>query len=120
MSLFLKTLGHPYDTTKATVKPFLKTPNLNEWEGPDGALSVVYSSDKNADIPSNHHYSVRTRDWRYILYNTGEEELYNNSNDPKEWNNLIFNKTHPKTQELRNLLKEMTYPVVPEGFSNIK
>ena len=52
-------------------------------------------------------------------YNTGEEELYNNSNDPKEWNNLIFNKTHPKTQELRNLLKEMTYPVVPQGFSNI-
>ena len=103
-----------------SLKPFLKTPNLNEWEGPDGALSVVYSSDKNADIPSNHHYSVRTREWRYILYNTGEEELYNNSYDPKEWNNLIFNKTHPKTQELRNLLREMTYPVVPEGFSNIK
>ena len=110
--------GRPLDGF--SLKPFLKTPNLNEWEGPDGALSVVYTSDKNADIPSNHHYSVRTRDWRYILYNTGEEELYNNSNDPKEWNNLIFNKTHPKTQELRNLLKEMTYPVVPEGFSNIK
>tara|TARA_B100001094_G_scaffold84191_1_gene80510 strand:+ start:1256 stop:2935 length:1680 start_codon:yes stop_codon:yes gene_type:complete len=110
--------GKPLDGF--SLKPFLKTPNLNEWEGPDGALSVVYSSDKNADIPSNHHYSVRTREWRYILYNTGEEELYNNSYDPKEWNNLIFNKTHPKTQELRNLLREMTYPVVPEGFSNIK
>ena len=36
--------GRPLDGF--SLKPFLKTPNLNEWEGPDGALSVVYSSYK--------------------------------------------------------------------------
>ena len=86
---------------------FLNNPKLKDWEGPDAALSVVYTSDKNAEIPSNHHYSVRTKDWRYILYNTGEEELYNNANDPKEWNNLIFEKKHPKTKEMRKILKEI-------------
>jgi len=98
----------------------LNNPKLKDWEGPDAALSVVYSSDKNAEIPSNHHYSVRTKDWRYILYNTGEEELYNNANDPKEWNNLIFEKKHPKTKEMRKILKEITSPIIPQGFSNIK
>ena len=103
-----------------SLKPFLNNPKLKDWEGPDAALSVVYSSDKNAEIPSNHHYSVRTKDWRYILYNTGEEELYNNANDPKEWNNLIFEKKHPKTKEMRKILKEITSPIIPQGFSNIK
>ena len=103
-----------------SLKPFLNNPELKDWEGPDAALSVVYTSDKNAEIPSNHHYSVRTKDWRYILYNTGEEELYNNANDPKEWNNLIFEKKHPKTKEMRKILKELTSPIIPQGFSNIK
>jgi iduronate 2-sulfatase len=103
-----------------SLKPFLNNPELKDWEGPDAALSVVYTSDKNAEIPSNHHYSVRTKDWRYILYNTGEEELYNNANDPKEWNNLIFEKKHPKTKEMRKILKEITSPIIPQGFSNIK
>ena len=103
-----------------SLKPFLNNPKLKDWEGPDAALSVVYTSDKNAEIPSNHHYSVRTKDWRYILYNTGEEELYNNANDPKEWNNLIFEKKHPKTKEMRKILKEITSPIIPQGFSNIK
>ena len=103
-----------------SLKPFLNNPKLKDWEGPDAALSVVYTSDKNAEIPSNHHYSVRTKDWRYILYNTGEEELYNNANDPKEWNNLIFDKKHPKTKEMRKILKEITSPIIPQGFSNIK
>ena len=103
-----------------SLKPFLNNPELKDWEGPDAALSVVYTSDKNAEIPSNHHYSVRTKDWRYILYNTGEEELYNNANDPKEWDNLIFEKKHPKTKEMRKILKEITSPIIPQGFSNIK
>ena len=103
-----------------SLKPFLNNPELKDWEGPDAALSVVYTSDKNAEIPSNHHYSVRTKDWRYILYNSGEEELYNNANDPKEWNNLIFEKKHPKTKEMRKILKEITSPIIPQGFSNSK
>jgi arylsulfatase A-like enzyme len=32
--------------------------------------------------------SVRSRDWRYIRYGDGSEELYNHREDPYEWNNL--------------------------------
>jgi len=96
--------------------PFLKDPETKNWEGPDAALTVVYSSDDNKNNPSNHHYSVRTKDWRYIIYDSGKEELYHNAEDPKEWNNLVFNKTHPKRDEMVEILKQMTYPMVPNGL----
>ena len=96
--------------------PFLKDPETKNWEGPDAALTVVYSSDDNKNNPANHHYSVRTKDWRYIIYDSGKEELYHNAEDPKEWNNLVFNKTHPKRDEMVEILKQMTYPMVPNGL----
>ena len=34
----------------------------------------------------------------------------------EEWNNLVFNKTHPKRDEMVEILKEMTYPMVPNGL----
>ena len=33
--------------------------------------------------------AVRDRDWRYIRYSDGSEELYDHRTDPKEWVNLI-------------------------------
>lgn len=36
--------------------------------------------------PNNH--AVRTEQWRYIRYANGDEELYDELADPKEWNNL--------------------------------
>ena len=106
--------GKPLDGH--SLKPFLENPNTEEWNGPKGALSVVYSSDKNKNNTANHHYSLRTKDWRYIIYDSGNEELYNNSSDPKEWNNLLYNKTHPKRNEMVEILKEITYPMVPNGI----
>ncbi|MDA7810278.1 sulfatase [Flavobacteriaceae bacterium] len=106
--------GKPLDGH--SLKPFLENPNTEEWNGPKGALSVVYSSDKNKNNTANHHYSLRTKDWRYIIYDSGNEELYNNSSDPKEWNNLLYNKTHPKRSEMVEVLKEITYPMVPNGI----
>ena len=97
--------------------PFLKDPDTKDWEGPEAALTVVYSSDKNKKTTSNHHYSVRTKDWRYIIYNSGKEELYHNAEDPKEWNNLVFNKSHPKRDEMVKILKKITYPMIPNGLS---
>jgi len=35
------------------------------------------------------NYSIRSERYRYIRYNDGSEELYDHSNDPNEWNNLI-------------------------------
>ena len=98
--------------------PFLKDPETKEWDGPEAALTVVYSSDNNKNKPANHHYSIRTKDWRYIIYDSGKEELYHNAEDPKEWNNLVFNKIHPKRDEMVEILKEMTYPMVPNGLNN--
>ena len=103
-----------------SLKPFLEDPNTKKWEGPDGALSVVYSSYKNESIPSNHHYSLRTKDWRYIIYDSGKEELYHNASDPKEWNNLVYEKTHPKRDEMVKILKEITHPMVPNGLMKLQ
>lgn len=36
-------------------------------------------------------YSLRTREWRYIRYSDGSEELYNRRFDPNEWTNLALN-----------------------------
>ena len=38
--------------------------------------------------PTQESYSLRTRDWRYIRYENGKEELYHTVDDPHEWNNL--------------------------------
>jgi len=35
------------------------------------------------------NYALSTRDWRYIRYSTGEEELYHIAIDPHEWHNLV-------------------------------
>ncbi len=40
---------------------------------------------------SNH--AVRNEEWRYIRYANGEEELYHNLMDPREWTNLA---KHPE------------------------
>ncbi|PXA04892.1 choline-sulfatase [Coraliomargarita sinensis] len=34
------------------------------------------------------NHSVRSKDWRYIRYADGSEELYNLKEDPNEWHNL--------------------------------
>jgi iduronate 2-sulfatase len=103
-----------------SLKPFLEDPNTKDWDGPAGALSVVYSSDLNESIPSNHHYSLRTKDWRYIIYDSGKEELYHNAVDPKEWNNLVYKKTHPKRDEMVKIIKEITHPMVPNGLKKLQ
>ena len=36
-----------------------------------------------------HNHGVRTRDWRYIRYADGSEELYYHPDDPHEWRNLL-------------------------------
>jgi len=35
-----------------------------------------------------HNHAVRSRQWRYIHYSDGSEELYNHAEDPHEWRNL--------------------------------
>ena len=55
--------------------PLLKDPKA-KWEYP-----AITTHQKG-----NH--AIRTENWRYIRYQTGEEELYDHAHDPNEWNNL--------------------------------
>ncbi|MEY4482876.1 MAG: Choline-sulfatase [Verrucomicrobiota bacterium] len=53
--------------------------------------------------PGNH--ALSTRDWRYLNYNNGEEELYDIKSDPHEWNNLARDKAClEKLTEMRQRL----------------
>ena len=59
---------------------------------------------------NQNNHTVRTRDWRYIRYRNGKEELYDHRNDPFEWNNLALNPEFDgKKAELREKLLGMIY-----------
>jgi arylsulfatase A-like enzyme len=75
-----------------TVRPLFSDPTGAGWKGPDAALSAVASLDRlklgEPGKVERQHYSLRTKKYRYILCNDGEEELYNHDSDPYEWKNL--------------------------------
>jgi arylsulfatase A-like enzyme len=75
------------------MKPFLENPEAGEWDGPDAALSMIWAALKGKDQwnPDMQHWSLRTERWRYVRYNTGDEELYDHEADPYEWDNLALN-----------------------------
>lgn len=52
---------------------------------------------------SEPHHSVRTNDWRYILYSDGSEELYNHRMDPNEWENVA---SYPTYESIKQRLRE--------------
>jgi choline-sulfatase len=47
------------------------------------------------------NHSIRNEEWRYIVYRDGEEELYNEKEDPNEWFNLA------KDRKYQGVLKKM-------------
>jgi arylsulfatase A-like enzyme len=77
------------------------------WDGPEAALSVINGGPP--DKIAGKHFSVRTGDWRYILYADGSEELYDHTKDPYEWTNLAADPAHAQTKaRLRRTLLRMT------------
>lgn len=65
--------------------PFLKNPKLKS-HGSDAAITITASWISN--LPHKQNYSAVSRKFRYIRYGNGQQELYNRSKDPYEWNNL--------------------------------
>ncbi len=57
------------------IGPLLKQPNQN-WDHP----AIIDFLKGNT--------AIRTKDWRYIRYEKGGEELYDHASDPNEWTNL--------------------------------
>jgi arylsulfatase A-like enzyme len=81
-----------------SLKPFLKKPDTKRWSGPNGALIMIGNGLYKND-PMKQTYAYRTRDWRYILYLDGTEELYDHKNDPFEWTNLAGDKKYVDKKE---------------------
>ena len=84
--------------------PLLEAPLAGQWDGPSVSLSHLHNArvdwpdDTKSPWALNHH-SVRSKDYHYILYSDGSEELYDHSIDPisgdavdpNEWTNQAAN-----------------------------
>ena len=99
---------HGGETGGFSLKPFLKNPETENWDGPTGALSMV-GNGLNDEDKMKQTYSYRTKDWRYILYMDGSEELYHNKIDPFEWNNLAENEEY---SAMKNKLKKEMLSII--------
>ena len=97
--------GLPEDTVKDETKgepldghslvPLLRN-SEGKWAGPEAALTALYVWADDYD-PGKQSYSLRAKDWRYIRYANGKEELYQTESDPHEWTNLAGNPEHGTT-----------------------
>jgi arylsulfatase A-like enzyme len=72
------------DLEGVSLSPLLDNPD-SEWDHP--AITTY----------QQNNHAVRSRDFRYIRYADGSEELYDHRNDPKEWKNLAVD---PKYREI--------------------
>ena len=90
-----------------SMKPFLENPKNGNWQGPNVALTVVRGNFKSNE-PDEQSYSVRSKNYRYIRYVNGKEELYDHTNDSYEWTNLAYNPKFKKVKkQLENQLDKL-------------
>ncbi|MEO0414532.1 MAG: sulfatase [Verrucomicrobiota bacterium] len=69
---------------------------------------------------NRNNHGVRSRNWRYITYADGSEELYDMRNDPNEWHNLIGDEKYVDVIEWhRSKLPKVNRKPVPGSRSRI-
>jgi len=86
--------GLPAETTNSgpSLLPLLKNPEAT-WPH----VAITYLADRGS-------YGLSAKDWRYIHYANGDEELYHIANDPYEWSNLAaLPEYSTKLEELRSV-----------------
>jgi iduronate 2-sulfatase len=108
--------GHPLDGF--SMRPLLENPAARTWNRP-AVLTVVFAGEAYKNDPSMQHYAIRTERYRYILYNTGGEELYDHESDPYEWHNLAGLQRDPLRQ-MRRMLQEMVSPHQLDAFKRLR
>ena len=58
-----------------------------------------------------NNHSVRTKDYRYIRYEDGTEEMYDHRKDPNEWKNVAGEKSYRKTiGRMKKYLPDVNVP----------
>ena len=69
----------------------------------------------------NHdNHGIRTKDWRFIQYADGSEELYDMRSDANEWNNLAGNPRYAQVlKQHRKWLPKTSAPPAPGSRSRI-
>ena len=93
-------LATPKHVEGRSIRSLLANPSSN-WEDP--AVTTYRFG--------NH--AVRTEGWRYIRYNNGDEELYDEKTDPYEWTNLALDPKFAITKsELKRYLPTKNQPDV--------
>ena len=102
--------GRPLDGF--SIKPLLVDPVGGRWEGPDYALTALYKWAQYYD-PAAQSYSLRFKDWRYVRYENGKEELYHTAKDDHEWNNLALDSEYSNT--LKKYRKKLL-TIIPESI----
>lgn len=88
--------GRPLDGH--TMQP-LYNKKAGNWSGKEYALSTVTGG--RGDVTEKNHFSIRTKDFRYIRYANKTEELYDHRNDPNEFVNVA---SDPKYKEIKKQL----------------
>jgi len=81
------------------------TPLLEDvqYDWPWPAVICHYEWPHKVEGPKHHHHSVEFKNWNYILYTDGSEELYDHRNDPIEFYNLAGD---PSNRQLMDDLKK--------------
>jgi len=87
--------------------PLLKNPSA-EWR--DEILIEHWPTEEGVGSMIPEFYSVRTAEWKYTEYSTGEVELYDLVNDPFELQNVAGKKDYKDIQvELARKLQELKH-----------
>jgi uncharacterized sulfatase len=99
----------PKNLAGRSLRPLLVNPKA-KWDKP--AITQVQRGGAQNRFMG---YSIRTERWRYTEWDEGRKgtELYDETNDPGEMNNLANNPKHDKTvAEMKRLLKAAIAPTV--------
>jgi len=94
-----------------SLQPLITNPKAGKWAGKPYAVTAIASSEvlqKNEPGKiKDQHFSIRSEQYRYILYRNGEEELYDHTNDPYEWKNIASDASYAKVKiQMKKYAKE--------------